>query len=405
MAGASRQAVRARNGDLAVFAVNGLLFASWMARLPDVKQLLGLTPGQLGLLLLSLSAGAVIGLPAAGRVAHRLGAARTVRLGATVAITGMVLAAVAIGLGWPIGLASGGLLMFGLGTGVWDVAQNLQGSVIEQAVGRAIMPWFHAAFSIGTVAGALLGAAATYWRVPLGVHLPVMAVATAAVVLWGTGQFLPGFDDTHPAATAEQAPRSRSPWTERRTLVIGAVVLAAAFAEGTANDWLAVAFVDGHDVTPALGVLALAVFLTAMTLGRILGTGVLDRHGRVATLRVLFAAAVVGCLLVVFGGVPLAYVGAAVWGVGASLGFPVGMSAAADDPQRAALRLSVVSTIGYTAFLAGPPLLGFLGDHFGVLNALLAVGAASVLAILIAPATAPLVPSSAPPTPPTPAGR
>ena len=81
----------------------------------------------------------------------------------------------------------------------------------------------------------------------------------------------------------------------------------------------------------------------------------------------------------------LAFIGCAIWGVGASLGFPVGMSAAADDPERAAMRLSVVATIGYTAFLAGPPLLGFLGDHFGILNALLAVGAISMLAILIVP--------------------
>ena len=102
-------------------------------------------------------------------------------------------------------------------------------------------------------------------------------------------------------------------------------------------------------------------------------------------LRVLFASAIVGCLLVVFGNTWLAFIGCAIWGVGASLGFPVGMSAAADDPERAAMRLSVVATIGYTAFLAGPPLLGFLGDHFGILNALLAVGAISALAILIVP--------------------
>ena len=168
------------------------------------------------------------------------------------------------------------------------------------------------------------------------------------------------------------------------------MVLAAAFAEGTANDWMAVAFVDGHRIDKALGVVALAVFLTFMTAGRILGTGLLDRYGRGPILRILFAASILGCLLVVFGNVWLAFVGVAVWGVGASLGFPVGMSAAADDPRRAALRLSVVTTIGYTAFLAGPPLLGFLGDHFGILNALLVVGAVSVLALLVVPAAKPL---------------
>ena len=136
--------------------------------------------------------------------------------------------------------------------------------------------------------------------------------------------------------------------------------------------------------------MAFATFLTFMTAGRMLGTGLLDRYGRVAVLRVLFAAAVLGCGLVVFGSTSVAFVGAACWGVGASLGFPVGMSAAADDPERAALRLSVVATIGYLSFLSGPPLLGFLGDHFGVLRALSVVGVMSLFVLLILPAARPL---------------
>ena len=109
--------------------------------------------------------------------------------------------------------------------------------------------------------------------------------------------------------------------------------------------------------------MALAVFLTSMTAGRVLGTGLLDRHGRVPVLRALLALAAVGCLLVVFANATLAFVGAVLWGLGASMGLPVGISAAADDQRGAARRISVVSTIGYTAFLAGPPLLGWLGDH------------------------------------------
>ena len=211
------------------------------------------------------------------------------------------------------------------------------------------------------------------------------AVACAAAGWWGTRQFLPAFDDSPTGATGSTG-RARSAWLEPRTLLIGLMVLAAAFAEGTANDWMAVAFVDGHQLDNALGVVALAVFLSFMTAGRILGTGLLNRYGRVLVLRAMFAAAVLGCLLVVFGNPVVAFIGAAIWGVGASLGFPVGMSAAADDPVRAPLRISVVATIGYLAFLAGPPLLGLLGDHFGVLRALLVVGAVSVLALLVTPA-------------------
>ena len=372
-----------------MFAVAGVLLASWMSRVPDVKDMLELSPGQLGGLLLALAAGAVIGLPTAGHIAHRIGGTRTVRLGAVAALSGFAMAALAVEARAPLPVVMVGLFVSGLGNGVWDVAQNLEGTIIEQALGRSIMPWFHAAFSGGTVVAALVGALLVWLHVPIGIHLPAVALVSAVAVIWGTMQFLPGTDDVdHDEQQTEHT--GWSPWREPRTLLIGVMVLAAAFTEGTANDWLAVAFVDGHDLSNALGVLALAVFLSFMTAGRILGTQVLDRFGRVPVLWALFSAAIVGCALVVFGNPAIAFVGAAIWGIGASLGFPVGMSAAADDPKRAALRLSVVSTVGYTAFLAGPPFIGFLGDHVGILRALLAVGAVSVLAIIVAPVARPI---------------
>ena len=384
-------AVAARNGDLLVFAVNGFAFASWMSRLPDVRQLLDLTPGMLGVVLLSISAGSLLGLPVAGRVSHRFGAATTVRLGMALVVPGMVVAALGAQTRSSMFWVMAGLFLLGIGNGVWDVAQNLEGTNIEHGLGRAIMPWFHAAFSGGTVLGALVGAGLTWLRVPLIAHLGAVAALTVLAALWGTARFLPAFEDgvADGPATGAAAPQ-RSAWREPRTLLIGLMVLAAAFTEGTANDWMAVAFVDGHDLDNALGVVALAVFLSFMTAGRILGTHLLDRYGRVPVLRILFSAAIVGCLLVVFGNTVLAFVGCAIWGIGASLGFPVGMSAAADDPARAPARLSVVSTIGYTAFLAGPPLLGLLGDHVGVLRSLLVVGAMSALAIVVAGVARPL---------------
>ena len=386
---ADRRTASARNGDLVVFAVSGIAIASWMSRVPDTKALLTLTAGQLGIMLLAISVGSLLGLPSAGRIAHRIGAAKTVRLGVVLALPGLLLAALAVQLQLSMFVVMPGLFLLGLGSGIWDVAQNLEGTNVERALGRAIMPWFHAAFSGGTVLGALIGAGLTALRVPIVLHLGTVVVLGVAAAFWGTAQFLPAFAEDADAG-ARPAVSARSAWLEPRTLLVGLVVLAAAFAEGTANDWLAVAFVEGHGFPNALGVVALAVFLSFMTAGRILGTRMLDRYGRVPVLWVLFTAAVVGCLLVVFGSPWVALVGTAIWGLGASLGFPVGMSAAADDPARAPMRLSVVTTIGYGAFLAGPPLLGLLGDRFGVLQALLVVGLVSVVALLVVPAARPL---------------
>jgi len=165
------------------------------------------------------------------------------------------------------------------------------------------------------------------------------------------------------------------------------MVLAMALTEGVANDWLALAMVDGYGTPAWVGAAAFALFVAAMTTGRVAGTVVLDLFGRLPVLWGSMAVAAVGVLLVVLGQIaPLVVIGIVLWGVGASLGFPVGMSAAADDPARAAARVSVVSTIGYTAFLVGPPLLGLLGSHFGVLNALLIVSIILVPSALAVPA-------------------
>ncbi|GAA1392972.1 MFS transporter [Luteococcus peritonei] len=382
------RAVRgARNATLLVFAVNGMNFASWASRIPEVKQALDLSAGELGTVLLAVSAGSLLGLPLSGRIAQRFGVARAMLGGIVVACSGVLLAAAGIDAFTSRWMLMAGLFLTGLGMGVWDVSMNLEGTAVEQGLRRAIMPWFHAAFSGGTVLAALLGVGVIALGVPIWAHLAVAQVLCLLAGLWAARRFLPVGAQTE---EHEDAPAlARSPWTEPRTLLIGVVALAAAFTEGTANDWLAVAFVEGHQLPHWAGVLALAVFLTAMTAGRVLGTGLLDRHGRVAVLRGLLALAAVGCALVVFGGPVLAFVGAALWGVGASMGFPVGMSAAADDPRGAPQRISVVSTIGYTAFLAGPPLLGWLGDHTGVLHALLAVGAMLVVAFFVTPAADP----------------
>ena len=385
----SKTVLSARNGNLATFATSGFLFASWLSRIPDVKQLLDIGTGTLSFLLLALACGSLVGLPITGRVADKIGTKNTARIGAAAGIVGLLITCFSITFSQDLVVPIAALVLVGFGIGMWDVAQNLEGTIIEQKLGKAIMPWFHAAFSGGTLLGALIGSQATRLQIPLSIHLTVISVITALVLLWGTNKFIAAEVVEHKNAEGIKI-KQKSAWTEPRTLLIGVMVLAAAFTEGTANDWIAVAFVDGHGTTATQGVFGLSAFLLFMTAGRVLGSMALNKFGRVLVLRVLFAAALIGSLLFVFGGPVGAYLGAAIWGLGASLGFPVGMSAASDDPKRAAARISVVSTIGYCAFLAGPPLVGFLGEEVGILMALLAVGAISALAFVLVPVAKPL---------------
>ena len=362
-----------RNAVGISFALNGFLFATLVSRLPVVRGRLDLDNGALGLLLLAISVGSILALPLSGRLIERWGAPAVVRFGTAAATGGLVLASVAtVSLGSVLGVAAG-FFAYGVGIGTWDVAMNVEAAEVERRLGRTIMPRFHAGWSFGSIAGAGLGVPATALDVPMPLHVGVVAAAALALSLWSVRAFLP------PTPQHEVEERTGSAWTEPRTLAVGVMVLAFAMAEGSANDWLSLALIDGYDARAWVGVAGFSLFVVAMTAGRLAGPVLLDRLGRAPVLWGTAAVTAAGVLLVVLGQHwSLVALGIVAWGLGASLGFPVGMSAAADDPVGAAARVSVVATIGYGAFLAGPPLLGMLGDRIGTLQSLLVVAALMV---------------------------
>ncbi len=394
---AAPQLLRARTAVATAFVVNGLVFASVIARTPALRDTLGLSAAGLGLLLLCISVGAVAGLPLAGPVVQRLGASRAV-FGASLSV-GLGLGGVGVGLlTTSIPLVAPSFVLVGLGMGVWDVAMNVEGASVERGLNRALMPRLHAGFSIGTVVGAGVGALCAATGVPLGLQVLVVAALAPASMAWAVRRFLPE-RVAGPGGDQPRRARALTAWREPRTLAVGLMVLGFAFTEGSANDWMAVAMVDGYGTSETVGALGFAVFVTAMTVARFAGVALLARFGRVVTLRGTAVVGLVGLLMVLLGGsVPVAMAGALLWGAGAALGFPVGMSAAADDESRAPVRVSVVSAIGYTAFLAGPPLIGLLAEHAGILRALFVVVAALTLGLVAAGAARPL-PAPAPRTP------
>jgi MFS family permease len=379
----------ARNAVAIVFALNGFVTATWISRIPAVRSTLDLSPGHLGLLLLCPAVGSVLSLPLAGHVVMRLGARLSLRIFAVVCIGGVALAGIGV-TAKVIPLVALGLFAYGLGTGTYDVAMNVEGAAVERLLGRSIMPRFHAGWSLGTVAGALVGAGAAALGISVVLHLVVLCalilVATQVVCRW--------LLDVAPEDETEPPPprAALTAWTERRTLLIGLVTLCAALAEGVANDWFGLVLVDGYHQSQSIGALGFGVFVAMMTIGRTGGTKIIDRYGRVLTLRLAAGTAALGVVLVVFGHwVPIALVGGLLWGAGTALGFPMGMSAAADDPVWAAPRVSVVASIGYLAFLAGPPLVGFVGDAVGVRRAVAVVLVGLVLIAVLAPVERPLV--------------
>jgi len=392
-----------RTAIFVVFALNGLAAATWISRLPAIRDHLHISVTVVGFLILGVSVGAIIGLILSSHIVHWVGQRRSILVFLPAAGLSLVL----IGLGSTVfssfAITFIGCALYGASSGICDVAMNVSGAGVERAINRSIMPWFHACWSLGTVVGAGIGSLAAFAGIDPAIHLSIVAVLivmlAVVVVRW-----IPSDAEVDAGSEVEPAKvtfRDRmSIWLEPRTLLIGLIMLGMAFTEGSANDWLAIGFIDDRGLDNGQGALVFGVFTVAMVAGRIFGVPLLDRFGRVAVLRGASLAAILGLAIVILVPiVPVAILGVVLWGLGASLGFPVGMSAAGDDPARAAARVSAVATIAYAAFLVGPPLIGFVGDHIGVLNALWIVVGLIVLATLAVPAARP--PARAEPLPET----
>ena len=373
------QVVRWRNSLFLIFALCGVALASWAARLPTIRDLLQVSVAEVGVLIFGIAVGSIAGLLASSHIIARFSARTTITFALPIAAIGLIIAGIGVGgfRNFAIGFVA--LAIFGAGSGISDVSMNVSGAANERILGRAIMPIFHAFFSGGTIAGAAAGALAEKIHLPLAIHVAIVS----GVIIVLSFVAVRGLQSEHIAAEGHVIPaddhsktwRGRlSIWAQPRTLLIGLIILGMTFAEGSANDWLSIAMVDGYNVDHATGAVVLGVFLTAMTVGRVLGVKLLDKYGRVPVLRGSAISATIGILLFIFGPNPtVAIIGVVLWGLGAALGFPVGMSAAADDPKFAAARVSAVATIGYFAFLVGPPVIGFLGHSVGILHALLVV--------------------------------
>lgn len=374
-----------------IFAINGLAFASWMARLPGIRDTLDISAAEVGIFLFGGAAGALGGLALSSHIIAYLGERRTILVFAlTILIAVGSLGAVSEQFQL-LPLSVSVMVLFGVGASVTDVAMNVEGAAVERGLGRTIMPWFHALFSLGTAVGGAIAAGASALGISVAWHLGGMAVLLIPFTLWSVA--LLGQQDGDAPESQDPEPRSTlrermNVWTEGRTILIGVVGLSMAFAEGSANDWLALGMVDDRGYSNSTGALWFVLFVSSMTAGRILGVPLIDRFGRVTILQLSALAAFIGVAGVILVDNPLVSATAVIlWGLGSALGFPVAMSAAADDPKRGPARVSAVATVAYAAFLIGPPLIGGLAETWGVLNALWVVAALVAIGFLAIPAT------------------
>ncbi|HAA1129983.1 TPA_asm: MFS transporter [Salmonella enterica subsp. enterica serovar Schwarzengrund] len=384
----SRNALKRRTWALFMFFfLPGLLMASWATRTPAIRVILSVSTAEMGAVLFGLSIGSMSGILCSAWLVKRFGTRKVIRTTMTCAVTGMVILSVALWCASPLIFALG-LAVFGASFGAAEVAINVEGAAVERELNKTVLPMMHGFYSFGTLAGAGVGMALTALSVPANIHI-ILAAAVAIAPIFIAIRAIPDGTGKNASEDAHLQEKGLPFYRDIQLLLIGVVVLAMAFAEGSANDWLPLLMVDGHGFNPTSGSLIYAGFTLGMTVGRFTGGWFIDRYSRVTVVRASALMGALGIGLIIFVDSDwVAGVSVILWGLGASLGFPLTISAASDTGPDAPTRVSVVATTGYLAFLVGPPLLGYLGEHYGLRSAMMVVLALVILAALVAKAVA-----------------
>lgn len=363
----------ARLAVSAVFFLNGVGIANWVVRIPAVREPLGLSESALGVALLGVAAGALVTMPLTGRLVARHGSRPITRLGALLFGAALVLPALAPTLT----LLTLALVLLGAGNGMLDVAMNAQAATVERGYGRPIMSRFHALFSLGGLAGAAMGGGAADLGIGPAPHLALVALVVGVAATGSAGGMLPAAADAAPDHPAFARP-------SRALLALGLVAFCVLFGEGAMADWSAVYLRDVAGAGPGLAAAGYAAFSLAMAGGRAVGDALTERLGSARLVRGGGALAALGLATALLLGRPWAAVaGFGLVGAGLSVIFPTVLAAAGRLPGAApGTAIAAVSTVGYTGFLAGPPLIGFVA-HALTLRGGLAVVVVTCLLIAI----------------------
>jgi MFS family permease len=360
----SRTLRAARLSTFTFFILCGFDLGMWIVHIPTVEHRVGISHAVLGWLLLLLGGGAFAGMQVVGRLTDRFGARKVVPISAVLTSAALILPGLAINA-WTLGVA---LLIFGFCNGCLDVSMNVHAVQVERAYRRPIMSAFHAAFSIGGVFAALVGARTLDVGWTPATTLSAVAVVGLAVSALAAPALLRPDHIVAAHETSPQAVKIRRA-TPPYIWALAVLALMLMLSEGVANDWSTLEARSVLHTTAATAALAYGAFAGAMTIGRLLTDRVSARFGPVAIVRYgAFLAAIALTAIAISAWLPLTLIGWAVYGIGLSGCVPQLFSAAGHTDQNAAgVNVARVSGLGYLGMLAGPAIIGPL-THFVPLN-------------------------------------
>ena len=363
-------ATRARTGLLATFFFMGVVSMAWVARIPEIRGANGLNNGQLGLILISSTAGAILGAQLAGRLVHSYGTKAVIRVAIIIMPIGLILMGFSTS---PITLIFG-LFIMGLGYSSMDIASNTQAVVIEKLLGRRVMSSFHALWSSGAFATTVLGGSIAKHVSPrdnlVGVGIVCFFLFIPAVRMLLSAEL-----DEH--SGGEEETEAKIPFFGKSVLPLwgmGIGLLGGLIAEGAASDWGAILLRDDMGFGIGVNASAFAVFSLAMITARFMGDRALDHFGPRKT--VLYGGYLggIGLGAGIAIGVPLSdtqpilaliivNIGFACAGIGIGPMFPAYILAASEVPGIASsIAIARVGVIGIAGYFIGPSVTGALAQ-------------------------------------------
>ncbi len=361
------------------FGLSGVISGTWFSRIPAVRDQLSADLQTVGLVLVCLGLGSFASMPFGGRLSRRFSSRRVCLVAG---IAAPALFSVLPLLSSPVAFGAV-LVLAGAAIGLFEVMLNVHGADVERAVGRSVMPALHGLWSGGLLLGSALGAGLATFGIPVGPHfwllLPVIAVANTIGTLFWHDHRAParGAGRVRPSAKALSLP----------VILLAVMLLCSNIGEGSASDWLALYAHDERGFGEGAAAAVFTVYSLMITIGRLVGGLVLDRLGRVITVRLCGVITAAGVAIVLFLPWPAGpFLGAALWGLGLSVVFPAAITAAGEHGKdNSAGAIAAVSTLGFGAFLTGPPLIGLLAQRTSIGLALGIVLVLSLGITLLAP--------------------
>jgi MFS family permease len=340
------------------FFCQGLSFASWASRIPDIKTALHLSDGGLGTLLLALPAGQLITMPFSGRSVTRFGSKNVLRL----AIVGYVLSLINIGLAdkpWQLGLA---LFLFGVCGNLYNISVNTQAVHAEKLYHRPIMSFFHGIWSTAGFTGALIGSLMMRLDLQPHYHFAIVAAVIISMMLL-FNKYLLYTPTSRSAASLKKIKRPHG-----SLLLLGAIAFCCLCAEGCMFDWSGVYFKDVVKAEGSLISLGYASFMIMMATGRFTGDKLAQRFGRKRMVQLSGLLIFTGMIIaVLFPTIITATIGFLIVGFGVSSIIPLMYSTAGKIKEVASgIAIATVSGVGFFGFLMGPPLIGYIAQLSGL---------------------------------------